>query len=159
MYLVRTATDRGRSISFMRAVRAAADEQTGRALVERRMTERFVLRTTGELISAAEVESIRVRILSLQAIPERARLERTDLLAALGIFLIVVVSTLPVVIPFLVIADVEMAKHASRGIALAMLFLGGLALGRYAGYGSWKAGFTMAGLGTGLVGIINALGG
>ena len=26
-------------------------------------------------------------------------------------------------------------------IALVMLFVGGLALGRYAGYGSWKAGF------------------
>jgi hypothetical protein len=40
-----------------------------------------------------------------------------------------------------------------------MLFFGGLALGRYAGYGSWKAGIIMVGLGTGLVVAINALGG
>jgi hypothetical protein len=44
-------------------------------------------------------------------------------------------------------------------VALAMLFLGGFALGRYAGYGSWKAGFTMVFLGTALVAAIVALGG
>ena len=53
----------------------------------------------------------------------------------------------------------EMAKNVSRGVALAMLFFGGLALGRYAGYGSWKVGLLMAGLGTALVIAINALGG
>ena len=40
-----------------------------------------------------------------------------------------------------------------------MLFIGGLALGRYAGYGSWRVGVIMVGLGSGLVAAINALGG
>jgi len=40
-----------------------------------------------------------------------------------------------------------------------MLFLGGLALGRYAGYGTWKVGFMMAGLGTLVVMAVMALGG
>ncbi len=44
-------------------------------------------------------------------------------------------------------------------IALVMLFLGGLALGRYAGYGSWRAGFAMTALGVVMVGVIMALGG
>ena len=55
--------------------------------------------------------------------------------------------------------DVGTAKNVSRAVALAMLFFGGLALGRYAGYGSWKVGFMMVGLGTALVVAINALGG
>ena len=55
--------------------------------------------------------------------------------------------------------DVGTAKYVSWAIGLAMLFVGGLALGRYAGYGSWKVGFLMAGLGTALVIAINALGG
>jgi len=55
--------------------------------------------------------------------------------------------------------NVVLAKIVSRGVALAMLFIGGLALGRYAGYGSWKAGLVMVGLGAGLVAAINALGG
>jgi hypothetical protein len=56
-------------------------------------------------------------------------------------------------------SDVGTAKNVSRAIALAMLFFGGLALGRFAGYGSWKVGFMMTGLGTALVVAINALGG
>ena len=40
-----------------------------------------------------------------------------------------------------------------------MLFVGGLALGRHAGYGGLKAGFIMAALGTALVAAIMALGG
>ncbi len=62
-------------------------------------------------------------------------------------------------LPFVLFDDVATAKTVSRAVALAMLFFGGLALGRYAGYGSWKVGFMMAGLGTALVIAINALGG
>jgi len=40
-----------------------------------------------------------------------------------------------------------------------MLFFGGLALGRYAGYGSWRVGLMMVALGTALILAINALGG
>ena len=40
-----------------------------------------------------------------------------------------------------------------------MLFFGGLALGRYAGYGSWKTGLMMAGLGAAVVAAVMALGG
>ena len=70
-----------------------------------------------------------------------------------------VAATFPVVLPFALIDDVGMAKNVSRAVAVAMLFFGGLALGRYAGYGSWKVGLLMAGLGTVLVIAINALGG
>ena len=81
------------------------------------------------------------------------------MIAALAIFLIVVAATFPVVVPFALIDDVGTAKNVSRAVAVAMLFFGGLALGRYAGYGSWKVGLLMAGLGTVLVIAINALGG
>jgi len=40
-----------------------------------------------------------------------------------------------------------------------MLFFGGFALGRYAGYGSWRFAFMMVTVGTALVGAILALGG
>ena len=70
-----------------------------------------------------------------------------------------VAATFPVVLPFMLIDDIGVAKTASRAIALAMLFVGGLALGQYAGYGSWRIGFMMVGLGTALVIAINALGG
>jgi VIT1/CCC1 family predicted Fe2+/Mn2+ transporter len=64
-----------------------------------------------------------------------------------------------VALPFLMFEDVRTALTVSRGIAVAMLFFGGLALGRHAGYAGWKVGLMLAGLGTVLVIAIVALGG
>jgi len=154
MYLVRTVTDRGRSLTLVRSVRAAPDAEAGCRLIERALS-----RDVAGLVSSAEVEAIRGRIVALPSVKERPKLKWDDVLASVAIFLIVVASTFPVVLPFALIADVGMAKNVSRAIALAMLFAGGLALGRYAGYGSWKVGLMMVGLGTALVVAINALGG
>jgi VIT1/CCC1 family predicted Fe2+/Mn2+ transporter len=154
MYLVRTVTDRGRSLTLVRSVRAAVDAETGRKLIESSVSW-----SVAGLVSSAEIEAIRGRIVALPAVPERPTLKWDDLLAALAVFLIVVASTFPLVLPFVLIHDVGTAKTVSRVIALAMLFFGGLALGRYAGYGSWKVGFMMMGLGAALVAAIMALGG
>ena len=154
MYLVRTVTDRGRSLTLVRSVRAAPDAAAGRTLIEHSLS-----RAVAGLVSSAEIEAIRSRIVALASVPARPKLHGDDLLACFAIFLIVVVSTFPVVLPYVLITDVRMATTVSRIVALAMLFFGGLALGRYAGYGSWRAGLTMAGLGTALVIAINALGG
>jgi hypothetical protein len=154
MYLVRTVTDRGRSLTLIRNVRAAADAETGRRLIESSLTH-----VAAGLVSEAEIEAIRGRIVALSSVPERPTLKKNDLFAALGVFLIVVAATFPVVLPFALFEDVGTAKALSRAIALAMLFFGGLALGRYAGYSSWKVGLMMAGLGTVLVAAIIALGG
>ena len=154
MYLVRTVADRGRKITLVRSVKAAPDAQTGQVLIEQALSK-----AAAGLVSSTEIEAIRGRMIALTTLPARPVLHREDLLAALAIFLIVVASTFPVVLPFALIQDVGTAKNLSRYIALAMLFFGGLALGRYAGYGSWKVGLTMAGLGSALVLAINALGG
>ena len=154
MYLVRTVTDRGRLLTVIRSVRNAPDAAAGRTLIEDSLS-----RVAAGLVSTAEIEAMRGRILALESLPSRPKLRSNDVLAALAIFLIVVASTFPVVLPFALFDDVAMAKNVSRGIGVAMLFVGGLALGRYAGYGSWRVGLLMAGLGTALVIAINALGG
>jgi VIT1/CCC1 family predicted Fe2+/Mn2+ transporter len=154
MYLVRAVTDRGRLLTLVRSVQAAPDAETGRTLIERSLS-----RVAAGLVSSVEVEAMRQRIVALSSVPARPTLGWNDLLAALAIFVMVVVATFPVVLPFALIQDVGTAKMVSRAVALAMLFFGGLALGRYAGYGTWKVGFMMVGLGTGLVVAINALGG
>jgi hypothetical protein len=154
MYLVRTVTDRGRSLSLIRSVRDAPDAATSHLLIEGALSK-----VAKGLVASAEIEAMRARIVALTDLPARPALNRDDLTAALAIFLIVVAATFPVVVPFALIDDVGMAKNVSRAIAVAMLFFGGLALGRYAGYGSWKVGLLMAGLGAALVVAINALGG
>ena len=154
MYLVRTLTERGRRLSLLRAVRNATDPAEGCYHIQGSLS-----RIVTSLISPEEVELIRQRIVALPALPDRPRLGREDFLAALAIFLIVVSTTFPVVLPFVLLDNVEYAKNLSRVIALTTLFFGGLALGRYAGYGSWRTGLGMAGLGTVLVVAIKALGG
>ena len=154
MYLVRTITDRGKSLTLVRSVRAATDTGGARALIKESLSKPLA-----GVITDAEVEAIRQRVVALPSPPERPTLKSEDLLAALAVFLLVVASTFPVAIPFLIIDDIALAKGVSRAIALAMLFFGGLALGRYAGYGSWKTGLMMAGLGTAVVAAVIALGG
>ncbi|MDM0106986.1 hypothetical protein QTH97_18720 [Variovorax sp. J22R24] len=154
MYVVRTVANRGKWLTLLQSVRAASDAQAGRAVLGRSLSHDMA-----GLVSPAEVEAIRVRMVALPSVPERPTLGWNDLRAALAVFVFVVVATFPVVLPFALMQDVSTAKNVSRAVALAMLFLGGLGLGRYAGYGSWKVGLLMAGLGTLLVGAIKALGG
>jgi VIT1/CCC1 family predicted Fe2+/Mn2+ transporter len=154
MYLVRTVTDRGRTLTLIHSVRDAADPQAGRALIEQSLS-----RMGTSLLSSTEVEAIRKRVVAQTEVPPRPRLLGKDLLAALLIFLLVVGATFPVVLPFAFMHDAAAANQLSRALSLLMLFLGGLGLGRYAGYGSWKAGLMMVGLGAALVVAINALGG
>ena len=138
MYLVRTVTDRGRSLTLMHSVRDAPDaRQAGRTLIERSLS-----RVAAGLVSHGRDrgDARADRRAALACRRDRA-LGSDDLLAALAIFLIVVARHLSR--RAALCADRRMsatAKNVSRGIALAMLFFGGLALGRYAGYGSWKVG-------------------
>lgn len=154
MYLVRTVTDRGRLLTLINSVRATPDAEAGRTLIKRSLS-----RVAAGLVTDTEIEAMRGRIVALPSVPKRPTLKADDLLAALAVFLLVVAATFPVVLPFVLFDDVGLAKAVSRAIALAMLFFGGLALGRYAGYGSWKVGFMMAGLGAVLVAAVIALGG
>ncbi len=154
MYLVRTITDRGKSLTLVRSVRAATDPETARALIKGSLSKPLA-----GVMTDTEVESIRQRVVALPSPPERPKLKSEDLIAALAVFLLVVAATFPVAIPFLIIDDIGLAKTVSRVVALAMLFFGGLALGRYAGYGSWKTGLMMAGLGAAVVAAVIALGG
>ena len=154
MYLIRTVVDRGRSLTLMRSVRDAADA-AGRPGGDR---ERAVAGRRRPGVADRDRGHPRPHRRAA-ALPLRARLNGSDLLAALAIFVLVVLATFPVVLPFAFMQDVGAAKNASRIIALVMLFLGGLALGRYAGYGSWRAGLAMTALGVVMVGVIKVLGG
>ena len=154
MFLVRTITERGRTLNLALEVRGAADAAGGRRIVERSLSQ-----VASKLVSEAEVEAVRARIVALPSLPESPHLFSRDALAAVLIFLIVVAATFPIVLPFVFIADVGTAKWVSRIIALAMLFAGGRSLGAHAGYGGLRTGFSMMGLGAAVIVAIMALGG
>jgi VIT1/CCC1 family predicted Fe2+/Mn2+ transporter len=154
MYLVRTLAERNRNLSLGRAVVAAADAETAQRIIKESLPEHLAAIT-----GPAEIEGMRKRLLALDA-SHRAGLGARDFAAALGIFLLVVLATFPVVVPFVLTANVKTAMDASRIITLAMLFAAGFTLGRYAGHPRpVLIGLTMSLFGAALILAVIALGG
>ena len=85
--------------------------------------------------------------------------DRRDIVGAFGVFLLVFLSTLPIVIPFLFVPQAGVAMRASNAVAILMLFGIGWSLGTHAGRPGWRAGVVMVGLGLVLVAVTIALGG
>jgi hypothetical protein len=154
MYLVATLTERGRNQALLSLVRGAAEPQTAHDTIAEALPGRL-----GEAIGTEGLEDIRRRLVALPEVPTRVRLGRADYAGAFGVFLLVVLSTFPVVVPFIVISKLALAMRVSNGVALVMLFIGGYKLGKYAGGIAWKTGLAMAAVGGVLVSIIMALGG
>src|SRR5512137_2231913 len=65
MYLVRTITERGRTLSLALAVRSAKDAETGRRIVASTLSK-----VAAHLVSDAEIEAVRGRIVTLPSLPE-----------------------------------------------------------------------------------------
>lgn len=154
MFLLRTLTNRGRRLTLALAIKNAPDTETGRRVL-RDTLPKFMQ----SLVSAEDLEPVRLRLASTSYLPERPRFVRDDFIGAVGIFIIIVVSTFPVALPFIVFRDVPTALLVSRALTLVMLFCCGLALGRHAGWGGWKAGLAMVVFGVLLTMAIVALGG
>ena len=101
----------------------------------------------------------RLRLAALPGPPSHARLTREDLAGAVAVCCLVVVSTLPVAVPFVIVDETRLALRISQAIGAVLLFLGGHAWGRAASYSPWPMGIAMAALGFAMVGITVALGG
>jgi VIT1/CCC1 family predicted Fe2+/Mn2+ transporter len=93
------------------------------------------------------------------AAPMRRSLAGADYAAALEVFVLVVLATFPVVIPFVFLQDAAIALRISNLLSIVTLFACGYALGRYAQSNAWRFGLAMAAIGTVLVAAIVALGG
>jgi VIT1/CCC1 family predicted Fe2+/Mn2+ transporter len=89
----------------------------------------------------------------------KARLRADDFKGAFAVFLLVAVSTFPLVVPFMIFGELGRALLASRLVALGLLFWGGWLLARYAGGNRWLAGSSLAAVGAVLLAAIMALGG
>lgn len=154
MYLVGTLTERSRNLMLWHRVRRATDPHAAHAILAEALPGRL-----NEAIGPDGLEEMRRRLIALSEPPARARLGRDDYSGAVGVFLLVVLATFPVVIPFMLISENWLAMRVSNAVALAMLFVAGRELGKYAGRAAWRTGLGMTGLGAVLVVVIMALGG
>jgi VIT1/CCC1 family predicted Fe2+/Mn2+ transporter len=110
-------------------------------------------------IQPAQLELIRERINQMPAFDVRPRLTRRDWRGAFGVCILVILSTFPVVIPFIVVEDARLALRASNTLAVLLLFVCGFLFGRHAGLPPWITGLIMVAVGIVLVSIAIALGG
>ncbi|HTN72479.1 MAG TPA: VIT1/CCC1 transporter family protein [Methylomirabilota bacterium] len=153
-YLLARFCERGRGILALRALRKAVNLSEAQKIIAAALPPLLA-----SVLTPMEFDLLRQRLNQLPEPPPRPHLSRDDWRAARGIFLLVFLTTFPVVIPFLFAIDVKIALRVSNGIAILMLFMTGYAFGRHAGRRPLVTGLEMVILSCALVGITIGLGG
>jgi VIT1/CCC1 family predicted Fe2+/Mn2+ transporter len=154
MYLMGCLAEKGRELALLRAVRKTTNADKARRLIAAAMPSAIV-----PMLQTDALESLREKLCQLPKPPDSPQLRWRDWVGALAVFLLVFLSTLPVVIPFLFMANAWWALRISNVIAIVMLFGTGYAFGRRTGFHPWLTGMAMVVLGGLLVSLTVALGG
>ncbi|MDH1010125.1 VIT1/CCC1 transporter family protein [Pseudomonas nicosulfuronedens] len=155
IFLMRTWTERTRSRTLLDQLQRSTDPRQGQALVAAELPPRIAT-----AVSTDGLEMLRLHLLrETVGTPPLARIGWEDIKGALATFLLVVLATFPLVIPFLLIEQTGPAIRASNAVALVMLFLSGWMLARYSGGSPWAGGMALTVVGTALLFAIIALGG
>jgi hypothetical protein len=154
MYVMNSMAARGREILTLRRVRETSDAAEAHRHIAEALPTEFAT-----ALGDSEIATIRTRLMALPEPPRYSGPTRDDFVGAVGVFLLVFLSTFPVVIPFLFMHEATRALRFSNAIAIVMLYLVGHALGRYSGGRPWRTGLGMVAVGVVLVVITIALGG
>ncbi len=143
----------GQKIMALRAAREESPEKAHQVIAD--ALPPVLVRVT----TAADLEAIRQKLRQLPEPPQRPHLTRDEWLGGVSVFLLVVVATLPVVLPFLFVTDPKRALRISNAIAVLLLFLTGYVYGYRTGHRPLRSGLLMTVIGTAMVGMTIALGG
>ena len=154
LYLMGGLAQKSQGLMTYLAVRKATDGPTAQRLIADALPP-----VLASIVEPAELEAMHQRLMQLPEPPDRAYLGKDEWLGAVGVFVLVFVSTFPVVIPFMVVRNVGPAMRISNAIAIVMLFLTGYAFGRMTGHHPWLVGIGMVVVGSIVVGMTIALGG
>jgi len=153
-YLMNSFSMFGQGILKLRALRQVPSPAEAHQIIADALPPLLV-----SVLSSADLEHMRQELNRLPDLPSRPRLRKDDWLGAVGVFLIVVLATFPVAIPFAVISDARLALRVSNTIAIVMLFLAGYGFGRHSGHRPLAMGLAMVFLGSFMVAITISLGG
>jgi VIT1/CCC1 family predicted Fe2+/Mn2+ transporter len=154
MYLVGIMARRSRNYEIFHAVRNSPDSRRAGKFISDSLPP-----IVASVIESNEMEQIRSRLITVAEPNRRLRLTTRDVQKAAAIFLIMVVSTFPVVIPFVFIGDTNIALRVSNLVAIVMMFLCGWSVAGYVGFSKWAMSLAMVLIGTLLVAITILLGG
>ena len=153
MYLMGALGMRGQNLISLRRVRGGTAAE-GRSVIADALPPLVAANLREE-----ELESLRQRLNALPEPSVRPRLRGEDWKGAFAVFLLVFLSTFPVILPFLVMRDARPALRLSNAIALLLLLYGGYKLGKFSGRSPWGTALAMAAIGIAVVGVTIALGG
>ena len=154
MYLMARLAERGRNALLLRKVRETADREGAHRIIADALPPLFT-----PIFQPTQLELIREGFLRVVDSEARPRLIGRDWLGALSVCILVILSTFPVVIPFIIFENAQSALRISNAIAVVSLFFCGFVFARYAGLQPWSTGLIMVAVGVVLVGIAIALGG
>jgi len=154
MYILNSLGDRGKDLLVLRRVRKTADPEEAHALIADALPP-----AVAATLGAEDLERVRLGLAAMPEPPAAAPLRSADFRGALACFLIVSLSTFPVILPFLFVPDAMRALRLSNGIAIALLFVAGYSLAKASGFRPWRTGLAMVAIGAVLVGLTMALGG
>jgi hypothetical protein len=153
MYLLSTRGERAFAARTFAEIRGAPTPEAARSVIADALPPVILpaLRTD-------DLERIRQHVTSLPGGGPELGIGLPDYRAALAVFLLVFVGTLPVVLPFVFLSDPQKALWISHAIAITLLFLTGWTLGQHWGR-PWRVGLSMVAIGLVLVAVALALGG
>lgn len=156
LYLVGQLFDRGRLQRLGHAIKRAAHRSDAVTLIAEELNPLL-----GGLLSPRETEALYERIVDnvQRKAEKRNSITRDDWLGALVSFFLVVISSIPAAIPFLLIDDARLALRVSNAVLVALLFLTGYWWARYTVSRPWIAGVAFLLIGSALVVTAIALGG
>ncbi len=156
LYVVGQLFDRGRARKLGMAIRASADKSAATALVAGELDP-----MVSGVLNQAERESLYSRVAEniLQKPAAAARVSKEDWMGAFTSFWLVVITSAPAAIPFLLFDDARFALRVSNAVLLGLLFLTGYWWSRYTLGRPWTTGFIFLVGGSLLVLAAIALGG
>lgn len=154
MYLMAGLHQRGLDLRAIMAVRSARNPEDAYRVIKENVPDLIARELHADVL-----EQIRLRIVKHSAGVARPRLDAEHLRGALGVFLIVVASTFPVIVPFIFVNEISVAMRLSNFIAVILLAFVGFAYGRVSGLSPWWTSLAMVLLGSFLVGLTILLGG
>jgi VIT1/CCC1 family predicted Fe2+/Mn2+ transporter len=154
MYLMARLGERGRNSVVARAVHETSNREEAHRIIADELPPLL-----GSSFQPAQLEFIRERINQMPASDLRPGLTGRDWLGALGVCILVVLSTFPVVIPFIVFGDARLALRTSNACAVVLLFICGFLFARHAGLWPGTTGVIMVAIGAALVSVAIAFGG
>jgi len=145
MYVLTALVERGRKLRLVREVLSAPTDEAALQQIGRELDGPLMTLTTPQ--ERLQVHGWVLEILRRGG-SEEARVERQDLLGGLAASLLVLLATFPVVVPFLVIPDPNLATRISNLIGLVLLFLLGVRWGQIVGGRSIRiaTGLTLVGV-------------